>query len=1567
MPYQYTVSSDNENNAGTGVSDNDVGVAGAYTAANPVEFNIFTPLTGAPEQVTLTLSAIDVDPAGGGFLAEQDEVLLNGQRVGFLTVANTPDNGVTTTVLNIAPSLLVNGKNTITVRNVNTQEPGTWQFTVSSATLAFDTDASTQDNRINTTTAQHQHQVSLATFADGSYIATWSSGPANWYAAGPEGPGQTGDGIYLQRYDAQGRPVKADGTTPGFEEVHVNSHILGRQNFSEVATLADGKFVVTWTSMDGQDGSGQGVYAQLFAANGTKIGGETRVAATTLYDQYDAHVSKIAGGYVISFSTDDGNSVGVYGQRFNLTGAKTSWDGATVLAADVYAQTRISTATVGEQSWASQLTLGDGRVFYTFVSPDSSDHGAYGKIYNADGTVDVDQFKISQVEYSYQRRPVSTELSDGRLVVTWYSYGQDGSVTGVYARILDENGTPLGDEFAVNTTQRWYEESSKIVALEDGGFLVAWQGYDNSGHGIYGQRFDAEGDKVNGEFLVNRTFQESSQNEVELISTPQGIVAAWQSESGDGNGNGVFSRTLNVEEDVIARVGGENVINEQTRFAQMLPRVATAADGSYVAVWVSESNLNSGDGDGWGVFAQRYDAQGRPLKADGTIGLDEFQVNKTTAGHQGYVHGYEAFSVAQLDGGKFIVVYADGAHNGVYGRVFNANGSVAIDEFRVSAPTGHEQWFPDVAALHDENAGAFVVTWRTQGNMGASFDVLAQRFDATGAKVTVTGGAVAVGAYAPFRATTTDAVNVDDGSEHQGRILSLNDGGWLIAWEDSGQDGSGEGLYAKRYGADGVVVGGTNPDGSATTGAFRVVQQTAGDQGSPFGAMTALKDGGWVIAFRSDNFDLSADAIGVQIYNADGTLRGSNIRVNDAQYSYSRDPAVATLADGSFVIVWWSDAYDQNDGGGYDIYAKRFAADGTVLNTDFLVNRVVGDGSQFNPSVAATNDGFIVAWDHDTSNYAASYDGSGRGVYSQRFTVESLNASAGDDGDAHRPTLRLAASSGAEDTAIALNVEAALGTGALATETLRLTLQGVPDGATVSDGAGGHSFTASKHARGVDITGWTLASLTVTPAQDSESDFTLSFVATSFDSASGDTAINVGDLRVTVDARADTMEANARSERINSFTAGDQMLVNEIARTPVASWADGSYVVVWQSNGQDGSGAGVFGQRFEADGDPLGLEFQVNVHTAGEQQAPSVVALPNGKFVVTWSSAGQFLPAGHTNPVYSYWDVYQRVFDAAGVGGAETHVTTGSPQYTNQFYANTTALSDGGYLIVWGSNTDAPDSSYGVYAQRYDANGEKVVRGGGTAGVDQFPLQTTMTGEQSWAAVTGLTAAQGGGFVAVWNSAGQDGSNFAVVAQRFGADGLKVGGEVIVNTTTAGEQFHPRITTIKDGYVVVWQSQGSDGSDWGQYGQVSTWTGPSAARSSWPTASPTATRARDRLPRSRTAGSSWPGTRTARMSTATACSGSGTTARATGSATNSFWTASANSASNSIRPWRPRPAASWRSGKETPRATAGTATAPAGAYSASASSCRTWSRPWAARRRSTAKSPMPRASLPPPR
>ena len=64
---------------------------------------------------------------------------------------------------------------------------------------------------------------------------------------------------------------------------------------------------------------------------------------------------------------------------------------------------------------------------------------------------------------------------------------------------------------------------------------------------------------------------------------------------------------------------------------------------------------------------------------------------------------------------------------------------------------------------------------------------------------------------------------------------------------------------------------------------------------------------------------------------------------------------------------------------------------------------------------------------------------------------------------------------------------------------------------------------------------------------------------------------------------------------------------------------EGNLIVIWETYSQDGSQTGVFAKQYDSAGVPLGPEFRVNTHTAGNQGYPSVAMLSGDEFVAAWT------------------------------------------------------------------------------------------------------------------------------------------------------------------------------------------------------------------------------------------------------------------------------------------------------------------------------------------------------------
>ena len=220
----------------------------------------------------------------------------------------------------------------------------------------------------------------------------------------------------------------------------------------------------------------------------------------------------------------------------------------------------------------------------------------------------------------------------------------------------------------------------------------------------------------------------------------------------------------------------------------------------------------------------------------------------------------------------------------------------------------------------------------------------------------------------------------------------------------------------------------------------------------------------------------------------------------------------------------------------------------------------------------------------------------------------------------------------------------------------------------------------------------------------------------------------------------------------------------------------------------------------------LGPEGQVNTYTTDQQRASQMTVLSDGSYVIVWESYGQ----DDTNPYSgSPYGIYAQRFSAAGVKlGAETLVN--HDVVSTQSMPHVTALTGGGYVVVWDTKYGLDGSSFGIDMQAYSNNGVKI-------GVETR-VNTTTANDQI---IPSISALADGSFVVCWESKVQDYTDtYGVYLQHFNAAGAPIGGELRANTTVIGNQTEGVIAGLNDnGWVVAWTSEDQDGSGTGIYAQ----------------------------------------------------------------------------------------------------------------------------------------------------
>jgi hypothetical protein len=382
-----------------------------------------------------------------------------------------------------------------------------------------------------------------------------------------------------------------------------------------------------------------------------------------------------------------------------------------------------------------------------------------------------------------QLGPSIASLSNGGFVVVWQSNGQDGSGYGVYGQRFDSNGNKVGSEFLVNTWTTDDQEAPSITSLPNGGFVVVWKSgcwwqectpQDGDGYGVYGQRFDSNGNKVGSEFLVN-TWTTDDQEAPSITSLPNGrFVVVWDG-AGEGDGDGVYGQRFDSNGN---KVGSEFQVNTWTTNYQWFPSITSLSNGGFVVVWTSGCDPSWAPCSSTAQDGSGYGVYGQRFDSDGNKVGSEFQVNTWTTDSQGYP------SIASLSNGGFVVVWdgaGEGDGDGVYGQRFDSNGNKVGSEFRVNTWTTDDQWLPRITSLPN---GGFVVVWQSKWQDYYYYGVYGQRFDSNGNKV---GSEFQVNTWTPYE-------------QWRPSITSLRNGGFAVVWQSEWQDGDHFGVFGRIFG-----------------------------------------------------------------------------------------------------------------------------------------------------------------------------------------------------------------------------------------------------------------------------------------------------------------------------------------------------------------------------------------------------------------------------------------------------------------------------------------------------------------------------------------------------------------------------------------------------------------------------------------------------------------------------------------------------------------------------------------------------------------------------------------------
>jgi Ca2+-binding RTX toxin-like protein len=285
--------------------------------------------------------------------------------------------------------------------------------------------------------------------------------------------------------------------------------------------------------------------------------------------------------------------------------------------------------------------------------------------------------------------------------------------------------------------------------------------------------------------------------------------------------------------------------NSFTTGDQLLPQVTGLSNGGF-------------------VVAYRSGAVGA-----GTVQVDFYDANHNRIGtyqtpNDGPISAMGAPQVIELASGGVLVAWKESGA-GLKGHIFSPHGQPFGDEIVLTTGTGGEDF--QFAARPD---GGFVTTHTVDGN------VYQRVFDNNGEA----GGGFQVNAGLP-------------GDQIDGTVAVLSTGGYVVTYTDTGP--TEQTIRARIY----------NADGTTKVDDFVLADIGDNTQSSVVGLANggfavAYKDTGWPGA------DTGNSAITLQLFNGNGTNVTPNvhIRVNTPSAQIEGDPDITVLENGFIVVSW---------------------------------------------------------------------------------------------------------------------------------------------------------------------------------------------------------------------------------------------------------------------------------------------------------------------------------------------------------------------------------------------------------------------------------------------------------------------------------------------------------------------------------------------------------------------------------------------------------------------------------------------------------------------------------------
>ncbi|HEY0973933.1 MAG TPA: hypothetical protein VGE57_05520 [Solimonas sp.] len=381
-----------------------------------------------------------------------------------------------------------------------------------------------QEFAANTTTALDQQRPAVASNRAGRSVVAWESF------------GQDGShlGIVARRFD-NGAPIGP--------EFVVNTYTVGRQNFPAVAMDAAGNFVVAWrSSLQGSPGGT--IFAQRYAADGSKLGGEFRVGPdnSNRDSQSEPQVAMNAqGDFAIAWSNRE---VGALAEALGRNGDEDRWIEVRTYTADGNPRIAPKRTTVqADDPFPRAPRIGmdaNGNIAVVWASAAG---GTQLRVQHYDSSANAlsPVYNINEISNEIDADLATMAMApDGSFAVAWETYTFGYQPLGLLVRRYSGPQSPVGPPQRVAPPESGLVERNSMAITANGDLLLTAHATDR----VYFAVLTADGALIGPTRVSNSGFASLFPSVAQ--SGPNRALVAWQSLGQDGDGRGIRVREISL-------------------------------------------------------------------------------------------------------------------------------------------------------------------------------------------------------------------------------------------------------------------------------------------------------------------------------------------------------------------------------------------------------------------------------------------------------------------------------------------------------------------------------------------------------------------------------------------------------------------------------------------------------------------------------------------------------------------------------------------------------------------------------------------------------------------------------------------------------------------------------------------------------------------------------------------------------------------------------------------------------------------------------------------------------------